>query len=161
MTRYRLDASVVGMLLTAYTIVFGLFGLWFYSFFVPTPHLANPGMAAYKPPPATVIDYGIPARMHVQHQEAPPPVEVESQPEQLTTTVPASAGNSTKVVERPPERVINVKKPQRPKSPAVRHGRDNPLNSYAAARYDNAGAAAPSRYHGAGAYRGYLGDRLP
>jgi hypothetical protein len=159
MARYRLDASAVCMLLTAYTIVFGLFGLWFYSFFVPTRHLANPGISAYKPPPATVINYEIPARALVQDQQAPPVVEVESRPEQPMTAVPASTGNASKVVERPPERIINVKKPQRPKSPGVPHERDNPLNAYAAARFGNAGAAAPSRYHGAGAYPGYLGDR--
>jgi hypothetical protein len=117
-------------------------------------------MAAYKPPPATVVDYEIPARVLAQDRGDPPSVEVESRPEQPTPTVPASTGNSSKVVERPPERIINVTKPQRPKSPAVSLERDNPLNSYAAARSGNAGAAAPSRYHGAGAHPGYLGDRL-
>ena len=50
MARCRVDASAVGMLLTAYMIVLGLFGLWFYFFLAHTGYAANPGMAAYKPP---------------------------------------------------------------------------------------------------------------
>ena len=155
-----MDASAIGMLLTAYTIVFGLFGLWFYSFFAQTRYAANPGVTGYQPPPATVIDYEIPARVLAQYQQAPPPADVESRSEQPMTTVTASTENSTKVVERPPERVINVKKPRLPKSPAAPHERNNALNGYAAAaRFGSARVAAHSRYSGAGAYPGYLGDR--
>ena len=161
MTRYRMDASAVAMLLTAYTIVFGLFGLWFYSFLGQTRYAANPGMAAYKPPPATVIDYQIPARvLDEPPQQASPPVEVESRPEQPMATGVASTGNSNKVVEHSPERIVNVKKPPRPKSAAAPHERNNPLKGYAAARFGQSSTAERSRYHGAGAYQGYLGDRL-
>ena len=76
------------MLLLAYTIVSGLFGLWFYSFFAPTRYAANPGMAAYKPPPATVIDYEIRAPA-LAHEQAPPPIEVEARAEQLPAVVRA------------------------------------------------------------------------
>jgi len=159
MTRNRLDVSTIGMLLTAYTIVCGLFALWFYSFFVPARSLVNPGMAAYKPPPATVIDYQIPARVEPPRQ-VPPPVEAESRPEQPMTTGLASTGASSKAVERSPERIIDVKKPPRPKSAASPRERNNPLDGYAAWRFGQPGAAERSRYHGAGAYQGYLGDRL-
>jgi hypothetical protein len=159
MTRNRPDVSTIGMLLTAYTIVCGLFALWFYSFFVPARSLVNPGLAAYKPPPATVIDYQIPTRVEPP-QQVPPPVEAESQPEQPTATGLASTGTSSKVVEHSPERIIDVKKPPRPKSAASPRERNNPLDGYAAARSGQGGAPERSRYHGAGAYQGYLGDRL-
>ena len=137
------------MLLAAYTIVFGLFAFWFYSLAQPR-YAANPGLAAYEPPPATVIDYTMPAPVLVRHQEAPPAVEIESRSEQAKTTVAAPTGDSTKVVERQPERIIDVKKPRRPKAAGAPRERNNPLNDY---------AAAHSGYSGAAAYPGYSGGR--
>ena len=52
---------------------------------------ANPGLAAYQPPPATVIP-DMPTRAVAEYHQAPPPVEIRSRPEQPRTTVPASTG---------------------------------------------------------------------
>ena len=46
----------------AYALVFGLFALWLHSLLQPRV-FANPGLAAYAPAPATVIRYGMPARL--------------------------------------------------------------------------------------------------
>jgi hypothetical protein len=92
-TRYqsgqRIDGGAVGLLL-AFAVVIGLFILWFY----PIAHArygANPGLAAYQPPPATVIP-DMPARVVTEHHQAPPPVEIRSRPEQPRTAAPASTG---------------------------------------------------------------------
>jgi len=142
MTRYRIDgaSAAPGILLAAYTIVFSLFALWFYSLLQPR-YAPNPGLAAYQPPPATVVDYEMAARLPAQHWQAPPLVEIESRPEESKTP-----GGSTKVVESEPERIIDVKEPKRPKAstpkaPTAAPERDNPLRDYAAA------------------YPGYSGDR--
>jgi hypothetical protein len=55
MTRYRIDgtSAAVGIPVAAYMIVLSLFALWFYSLLQPR-YTPNPGLVAYKPPPATV-----------------------------------------------------------------------------------------------------------
>ena len=123
MTRYRIDgtSAAVGIPVAAYMIVLSLFALWFYSLLQPR-YTPNPGLAAYKPPPATVIIYEMPARLLAQHLQAPPLAEIESRPEEPKTTV----------VESKPERIIHVKKPKRPNAPTPRRERDNPLRDYAA-----------------------------
>jgi hypothetical protein len=88
-TGERIDGAAAGLLL-AYGVVIALFILWFY----PIAHArygANPGLAAYQPPPATVIS-DIPARVVTEHHQAPPPIEIRSRPEQPRMTVPASTG---------------------------------------------------------------------
>jgi hypothetical protein len=85
-----IDGAAAGLLL-AFAVVIGLFFLWFY----PIAHArygANPGLAAYQPPPATVIP-DMPARVVTEHHQAPPPVEIRSRSEQPRTAVPASTGS--------------------------------------------------------------------
>jgi hypothetical protein len=144
MTRYRIDgtSAAVGIPVAAYMIVLSLFALWFYSLLQPH-YTPNPGLAAYKPPPATVIGE-MPARLLAQHSQAPPLAEIESPAEEPKTTV----------VESEPERTIDVKEPKRQKAPTRPRVRDNPLGDY---------AASYSRYSGnrpyAAAYQGYSGNR--
>jgi hypothetical protein len=106
MTRYRVDAksAAIGIPVAAYLIVLGLIALSLYSLLQPR-YIPNPGLAAYKPPPATVISYEMPARLLAQHGQAPPLAEIESQAEEPQPTVVASK----------PERSVDVKKPKRPK----------------------------------------------
>jgi hypothetical protein len=137
MTRYRIDgtSAAVGIPVAAYMIVLSLFALWFYSLLQPR-YTPNPGLAAYKPPPATVISYEMPARLLAQHSQAPPLAEIESPAEEPKTTVVES------------EPTIDVKEPKRPKAPTRTRERNNPLRDYAAA------------YRGyGGAYQGYSGNR--
>jgi hypothetical protein len=82
-TGQRIDGGAVGLLL-AFAVVIGLFILWFYPIALAR-YGANPGLAAYHPPPATVIP-DMPARAITKYQQAPPPIEVRSRPEQPRTT---------------------------------------------------------------------------
>ena len=140
MTRYRMEgtSTAVGIPVAAYFIGLSLFALWLYSLLQPH-YTPNPGLAAYKPPPATVIDYEPPTRLLAHHWQAPPSAEIESLAEEPKTTV----------AESKPERTIEVKEPKRPKT----RNRDNPLNHYAASY-----RGYSSRYTGA-AYAGYSGNR--
>jgi hypothetical protein len=138
MTRYRMDGTTaaVGVPIAAYGIGLSLLALWLCYLFQPqfTP---NPGLAAYKPPPATVLSE-MPARLLAQHWQAPPLAEIESQVEEPKTTV----------VESEPERTVDVKEPKRPNAPTRTRERNNPLRDYAAS------------YRGyGGAYQGYSGNR--
>jgi hypothetical protein len=56
MSRYRIDgnSAAVGIPFAVYLTVFGLLALRLYSLYQPQ-YIPNPGLAAYKPPPATVI----------------------------------------------------------------------------------------------------------
>jgi hypothetical protein len=141
MTRYRIDgtSAAIGIPVAAYMIVLSLFALWFYSLLQPR-YTPNPGLAAYKPPPATVIG-DMPARLLAQHWQAPPPAEIESPVEEPTQTV----------VESKPERTIEVKEPKRPKAKRQRH---NPYRDYAAA-YLWYGGYRPSSNYAFQRYGGY------
>jgi hypothetical protein len=54
--------------LSIYGLVFVLFAIFFYSLLQPK-QVPNPGLAAYKPPPGTVINYELPPRLFAQHGE--------------------------------------------------------------------------------------------
>ena len=124
MTRHRIDGrnAAVGIPVAVYLIVLGLSALWFYSLLQPR-YIPNPGLAAFKPPPATVMGDEMPARLLAQHEQPPPLAEIESPPEEPKITV----------VESKPERIIHVKEPKRPQAPTRRWERGNPLRDYAAA----------------------------
>jgi hypothetical protein len=123
MTRSRIDAKSagIGIPLAAYLIVLGLFALWLYSRLQPQD-IPNLGLAAYKPPPATVTSYEMPARLLAQHGQAPPLAEIESRAEEPQTTVVASK----------PELSVDVKKLKRQKVAARSRERTNPFRHYAA-----------------------------
>ena len=144
MTRYRIDgtSASVGIPLAAYIIALGLFALWFYSLLQPQ-YTPNPGLAAYKPPPATVIAE-MSARLLAQHSQATPPAEIESPAEEPTPTV----------VESKPERTVDVAGPKRPKAKRPRE-RYNPFRDYAAAYPWYGGYRRSSNY----AFQGYGGFR--
>ena len=142
MPRARIDGAAVGVPLAVYMLVLSLLAFWFHSLLQPQ-YVANPGLAAYKPPPGTVIGYAPPVRLLAHHWQAPPHAEIESPAEEPKTTV----------VESNPERTIEVKKPKRPKA----RGRDNPLNHYAA-WYRGYGSSRYSGNYGS-AYHGYNGNR--
>jgi hypothetical protein len=136
MTRQRIDGSsaAVGIPVAAYFIVLSLSALWFYSLLQPK-HIPNPGLAAFKPPPATVIRDDMPVRLVAQHGQAPPLAEIESPREEPKITVVESQPEEPQltVVESKPERIIRVKEPKRPQAPTPRWERGNPLRDYAAA----------------------------
>jgi hypothetical protein len=130
MARHRIDASsaAVGIPAAAYLIVLGLSALWFYSLLQPR-YIPNPGLAVFKPPPATVMGDEMPARLLARYGQAPPLAEIESPPEGPDPPEEPA----TTVVESKPERIIRVKEPRRPQAHTPRWERGNPLGHYAAA----------------------------
>jgi hypothetical protein len=126
----------VGIHLTAYALVFGLFALWLHSQLQPRV-FANPGLADYAPPPGTVISYDMPARLLAEHGPAPPLAEFTARREEPETT-----GRGTARVEPEPDRTIHVQAPARPGQPA------SPPPE----------RASPAS-HRAATYPGYSGDR--
>jgi hypothetical protein len=156
MTRYRtaenrIDGAALG-LLAAFAAVFSLFAVWFYPL-LHARHNSNPGLAAYEPPPNTVVDYTPSARLPVQ--QASPVADIERRPAEPKTNVPLAPEQPTKVVDHQPERIIDVKKPRRPKAHTHPSERDNPLAGYAAAYSGHSGGGSGS----AAAYSGYSGGR--
>ena len=133
MTRYRQETEGVGVALgihlSIYSFVFVLFAVWLYSVLQPK-QVANPGLAAYKPPPATVISYELPTRLLAQHGQPPLLAELPPTPEADETT-----GRSVQTVEHAPEPepVVKVRTPKLPKVAAPSRERGNPLGAHTAA----------------------------
>ena len=154
MSQYRIDrsGSAPGIAFSAYLVVLSLLAAYFYSLMQPH-YNSNPGLAAYKPPPATVIDYGaavhyeMPAPAPAQPQQAPPLAEIESRPEE-----PKPA-----VAEPQRERKVAVKKQKRPSTRTASRARNNPYRHYATPYYYSRGRGAYGRY--ATPYYGYWGYR--
>jgi hypothetical protein len=130
--RYRQETDGLGVALaihlSLYSLVLALFALWVYSLLQPK-FVPNPGVAAYKPPPGTVISYDVPGRLLAQHGQPPQLADLPPTPEADETT-----GRSVQAVEQAPEsqRIVNAKKPKRPKVAAPARERDNPWRAYAA-----------------------------
>src|ERR1700730_18510806 len=101
MPRYRQETDGVGVALgihlSIYSFVFVLFAMWLYGVLQPK-QVANPGLAAYKPPRVTVISYEWPPRLLAQHAHLPLHVEQLLSPEEDDTTV-----RSVQTVEHAPE----------------------------------------------------------
>src|SRR6266851_9581096 len=101
MPRYRQETDGVGVALgihlSIYSVVFVLFAMWLYSVLLPK-QVANPGLAAYKPPPGTVISYELPTRLLAQYGQPPLLAELPPTPEADETT-----GRSVQTVEHAPE----------------------------------------------------------
>jgi hypothetical protein len=71
-------AAALCVHLCIYCAVAACFGLGFYVLMQPS-RSPNPGLAAYKPPPATVITSGLPARLS-ERERIPPFVVVRAEP---------------------------------------------------------------------------------
>ena len=129
MARFRAEegGAAPGIALAAYMIGLGLCAFGFYSFLQPQ-YTANPGLAAYRPPPATVISDRVPARLLVPPGQAPPIAQNERRPEMAKRSE-----GSGKLAESQPEPAREVKKPKRPRASNPPRQRDNPLRDYAAA----------------------------
>jgi hypothetical protein len=120
--------AALALHLSLYSFVFGLFALWLYSLMAPKV-VPNPGLAAYKSPPGTVISYDVPARLLAQHGQPPQLVDLPPTPAADETT-----GRSVQTVEQAPglQRVVKAKRPKRPKVAAPQRERGNPWGAYAA-----------------------------
>jgi hypothetical protein len=123
--------------LSLYSFVFALFALWLYSLLQPKA-VPNPGLAAYQPPPGTIVSYEVPPRLLAQHGQPPQLAELPPTPEVDETT-----GRSDQTVEHAPEpqQAVKARTPGRPRVVAPSRERGNPWGAYAAS------------------YPGYIGDR--
>jgi hypothetical protein len=78
--------AAIALYLAVSMFVCGLFGFGFYNMLQPR-QIQNPGLAAYRPPPATVINY--PAASQFAHPQSatsqPPTEEPSDQPPEETT----------------------------------------------------------------------------
>ena len=99
--RYQKETDGLGVALaihlSLYSFVFAIFALWLYSLLQPKL-VPNPGVAAYKPPPGTVISYHVPGRLLAQHGQPPELADLPPTPEADQTT-----GRSVQAVEQVPE----------------------------------------------------------
>jgi hypothetical protein len=68
--------AAIALRLAVSIFVCGLFGLGFYNMLQPR-QIPNPGLTAYRPPPATVIRYAATAKF-IYGQAAPPEVATEA-----------------------------------------------------------------------------------
>jgi hypothetical protein len=127
--RDGLDASLA-IHLALYCAVAGCFALVLYFLLQPS-RSANPGLAAYKPPPATVLPASVAS---LADGAAQPPARVASVPQPIAaapeveaTDVSAPRQSDAKQTERH----VKPVKPKRPRT-ASRKQRRNPLMDYAA-----------------------------
>ena len=67
--------TAIAIHLAVCMLVYGFFGFGFYKMFQPL-QFPNPGLAAYKPPPATVITYAATAKL-IYGEPAPPETATE------------------------------------------------------------------------------------
>jgi hypothetical protein len=117
--------AAIALYLAVYVLVCGLFGLGFYNILQPR-QLPNPGLAAYRPPPATVIRYAARAKL-IYGQAAPPEGATEGP---SNDTPDETTGRAAQVSEAPipvvpmPARPANsqaAKRPARVRSAAKAH----------------------------------------
>ena len=130
-TRHRQETDglgvALGIHLSIYSLVFVLFSAALYSLLQPK-QAPNPGLAAYTPPPGTVISYEMPPRLLTQHGQPPQLAELPPTPEADETT-----GRSVQTVEQvpEPERAVTRSPPKPPKIAAHPPERGNPWGARA------------------------------
>src|SRR5262245_7882835 len=116
--------------LALYCAVAGCFALVFYFLLQPS-HSANPGLAAYKPPPATVLPANV---VSLADGSAEAPAKVASVPQQIAAAPQVEATDVSAAKQsdaKQTERQVKPVKPKRPRT-ASRKQRRNPLMDYAA-----------------------------
>lgn len=94
-------AAALCIHLGIYCIAAACFGLGFYAFMQPS-RSPNPGLAAYKPPPATVITSGLPVRLWEREGNAPLVVtRAEPETDARATQGPALERTNRSIPEPP------------------------------------------------------------
>ena len=98
--RYQRDglAGALAIHLCIYCGVAGCFAFGLYELLQPTRN-NNPGLAAYKPPPATVITHGLPSRLAAS---SPATMAQPGASADVITSEPETTGRSTRSPEPSP-----------------------------------------------------------
>ena len=104
----------------------GLIAFALYYAMQPT-RVANPGLAAYKPPSRTVITYTVPLTLE---REATPAAVAASEPETVGASAPtaASAPQLPEVKKAKPQAKEQVKAQRPPRAGPARQEPDQPAN---------------------------------
>ncbi len=109
--------------LTIYTFVFGLFAVGLYALLQPA-RFPNPGLAAYKPPPGTVISLAMPPRLLAAAEHIEPVAAAEPEPD--LTDGRGSPELPAKAVE------VQPPKPKHQKVKSLPEEGHSPRSAYAA-----------------------------
>jgi hypothetical protein len=111
-------AAALCMHLCIYCAVAACFGLGFYVFMQPS-RSTNLGLAIYKPPPATVITSGLPARLSDRERNAPfvvmkaaPETDARATPPPETTSRSTLQPSAAAPVPRSPAKQTKRAAPQ-------------------------------------------------
>jgi hypothetical protein len=137
--------AAIALYLAVSMFVCGLFGFGFYNMLQPR-QIQNPGLAAYRPPPATVIRYAATAKF-IYGQAAPPEGATEGP---SNDTPDETTGRAAQVAE-PPIPVVSMPAPPANSQAAKRPAR---VRS-AAAKAHQARSARAGRTASASAQAGY------
>jgi hypothetical protein len=123
--RHQTDGIGVALAihLSIYSFVFGLFAMGLYALLQPA-RFPNPGVAAYKPPPDTVISWAMPPRLLAAAEHVEPVAAAQPEPDltdgRASPEVPATA------VE------VQAPKPKRQEVKPLPEQGDSPRNTFAA-----------------------------
>jgi hypothetical protein len=120
-------AAALGIHLCLYCALAGCFAFGFYALMQPTPY-PNPGVAAYEPPPATVINYALPPRLANSIQEPlasaalgepEPETTGRSTPQPELAPAPAPVATSPPKATRKPRRDVKAERPTLKRSACI------------------------------------------
>jgi hypothetical protein len=148
--RYSHDgvAAALCIHLSIYCAAAVCFGFGFYEFMQPS-FSPNPGLAAYKPPPATVISYELPARLKRDPggNAMPVMIRAETETDARATHAPASE-TTTRATLQPPSPAPLVSRPpaKQTKKPARQVAAEAPKSQGPPCLpgYDSSGAQTKS-----------------
>jgi hypothetical protein len=128
-------AGALAMHLCLYCAVGGCFAFGLYELLQPT-RSSNPGIAAYKPPPRTVIAYGpssgLPPPREVSIPEPISTEDLASQVEPTRRSVPSPEPKGIETVERPQPQLQVKKVKHNPKAVARRESSNATRNQVGA-----------------------------
>jgi len=144
--------AAIALYLAVCMLVCGLFGFGFYSMLQPR-QIPNPGLAAYKPPPAAVIRYAAAGQLAYRGSA---PAESASEdashdtPDETTGRAAQVAETPTPVVSMPAPQVNSERRPARAREAAKSH------QARSARAERSASSRAQTGYRGVvAAYPGY------
>jgi hypothetical protein len=106
----------IAVLLAVCALVCGLLGFAFYKLLQPT-QMPNPGLAAYKPPPATVMTYPPVAQLRYEQQAVP----MSTTDQSSRDTPDETTGRAVQIAE--PASVVAPLAREPLKNPEARKGR--------------------------------------
>jgi hypothetical protein len=123
---YRSDgvSAALGIHLVVYCAVGACFAFGLYALLQPS-RSANPGVAAYEPPPGAVVRYGKPFRMNDVAESVATVGPIAPEPETTGRATPepeskpAATAPSRPRTARRPNREVRIESPKRPSAACI------------------------------------------